>query len=136
MTTVETIPFPRYAHPATNPSVGYPNFRDQVNPPPSSGKLTPTDAALNPVASATRPLTPMASSKPVPAFSVVGPSAAKRPVPMIIAAVSQVAVPRPSDRLSDVAAADGVGLIGANLGERLRDHIELRALPHGDLGNR
>src|SRR5438270_6580949 len=98
MTTVETIPFPRYAHPATNPRVGYPNFRDHVNPPPSSGNLTPTDAALNPVASATRPLIPMASRTPAPAFSVVGPSAAKRPVPTIIAAVRKVAVLRPSDR--------------------------------------
>src|SRR5438270_7462636 len=108
MTTVETIPFPRYAHPATNPSVGYPNFRDHVNPPPSSGKLTPTDAALNPVASATRPLRPMASRSPVPAFSVVAPNAAKRPVPMIIAAVRNVAVVRPSDRRSDDVDFDGV----------------------------
>src|SRR5205809_4066750 len=101
MTTVETMPLPRYAHPAMNPKVWYPNFRDHVNPPPSSGKLTPTDAALNPVASATRPLIQMATRSPVPAFSIVGPSAAKRPVPMIIAAVRNVAVVRPNDRLND-----------------------------------
>src|SRR6266513_1882961 len=101
MTTVETMPLPRYAHPAMNPRVGYPNFRDHVKPPPSSGNLTPTDAALNPVASATRPLALMANRSPVPAFSVVGPSAAKRPVPMIIAAVRKVAVVRPSDRRND-----------------------------------
>src|SRR6266513_1174068 len=109
MTTVETMPLPRYAHPAMNPSVGYPNFRDQVNPPPSSGKLTPTDAALNPVASATRPLMLMASRSPVPAFSAVAPNAAKRPVPMIMAAVSKVAVVRPNDRRNDdVDSAGGV----------------------------
>src|SRR6266513_6416904 len=111
MTTVETMPLPRYAHPEMNPSVGYPNFRDQVNPPPSSGKLTPTDAALNPVASATRPLMLMASRSPVPAFSVVGPGAAKRPVPMIIAAVRRVAVVRPSDRRNDDVDSGAFGHI-------------------------
>src|SRR5204863_2977622 len=111
MTTVETMPLPRYAHPAMNPKVWYPNFRDHVNPPPSSGKLTPTDAALNPVASATRPLRLMANRSPVPAFSVVGPRAAKRPVPMIIAAVRRVAVVRPSDRRND--DVDSVPLLGS-----------------------
>src|SRR5438270_13478195 len=116
MTTVETIPFPRYAHPATNPSVGYPNFRDQVNPPPSSGKLTPTDAALNPVASATRPLMVMASRSRVPAFSAVGRNAAKRPVQMIMAAESKVAVVRPNDRRSE--DVDSVGAVTAGTGAR------------------
>ena len=89
--------------------VWYPNFRDHVNPPPSSGKLTPTDAALNPVVSATRPLILMANRSPVPAFSAVAPNAAKRPVPMIMAAVSKVAVVRPNDRRNDdVDSAGGV----------------------------
>src|SRR6266566_4699370 len=61
----------------------------------------PTEAALNPVASATRPLKIMASSSPLPAFSAVAPSAANKPVPMIMAAVRNVAVVLPSTRRSD-----------------------------------
>ena len=98
MTTVETMPLPRYAQPATKPTVRYPNFRDQVNPPPSSGKLIPTDAALNPVASVTSPLKIIASRTPLPALSTVSPRAANRPVPTIIAAVRNIAVDRPKTR--------------------------------------
>src|SRR5947209_9176497 len=61
----------------------------------------PHEAALSPVASATEPLKIMANGSPLPAFSVVSPSAAKRPVPMIIAAVTSIAVVRPSVRRSD-----------------------------------
>src|SRR5438309_10954951 len=65
----------------------------------------PTEAALRPVASATSPLRMIAKGNPLPAFSVVSPSAAKRPVPMIMAAVRNVAVVRPSVRTNDALGA-------------------------------
>src|SRR5437763_17114026 len=43
----------------------------------------------------------MASGNPLFARSTAGPSAANRPVPTIIAAVSSVAVPRPRARAKD-----------------------------------
>ena len=49
----------------------------------------------------------MASRSPVPAFSAVGPNAAKRPVPMIMAAVSKVAVVRPNDRRNEDVDSEG-----------------------------
>src|SRR6266480_1915062 len=60
----------------------------------------PTEAALNPVASATRPLKRIARSSPLPALSAVAPSAANRPVPMIMAAVRNVAEVLPRARRS------------------------------------
>src|SRR5437867_11953990 len=60
----------------------------------------PTEAALNPVASATNPLKSIARSSPLPDFSAVAPSAANRPVPMIIAAVRNVAELLPRARCS------------------------------------
>src|SRR5437868_5454304 len=61
----------------------------------------PTDAALNPTARMTRPLIVIARSSPLPAILVVSPSAAYRPVPIIIAAVKSVALVGPSVRFND-----------------------------------
>src|SRR5437667_11810855 len=61
----------------------------------------PTEAALRPVASATVPLRMMANGNPLPALSAVSPSAANRPVPMIMAAVRNVAVVGPKVRAND-----------------------------------
>src|SRR6266516_5097186 len=60
----------------------------------------PTEAALSPVASATKPLKIIARSSPLPAFSAVAPSAANKPVPMIMAAVRNVAELLPRARCS------------------------------------
>src|SRR5437762_573114 len=60
----------------------------------------PTEAALNPVASATKPLKIIARSSPLPALSAVAPSAANKPVPMIMAAVRNVAEVLPRARRS------------------------------------
>src|SRR5437660_12268341 len=61
----------------------------------------PTEAALRPVASATRPRKMIANGNPLPAVAVVSPSAAKRPVPIIMAAVRNVAVVGPKLRFND-----------------------------------
>src|SRR6266487_3149719 len=49
-----------------------------------------------------RPPMVIAMRMPLPAFAVADPIAPKMPVPIIIAAVIKVAVPRPSVRASDV----------------------------------
>ena len=80
------------------PIVLWPNARAHVKAPPSSGKFTPSCAALIPVASATLPPMTIAMRIPVPAAAVAAPKAAKIPVPTIIAAVKSVVVTVPSSR--------------------------------------
>jgi hypothetical protein len=48
----------------------------------------------------------MASSRPTPAFSMVSPRAANRPVPMIVAAVRSIAVVRPRMRRNEEFGSD------------------------------
>src|SRR5438876_1125754 len=72
--------------------------------------LTPSCAALNPAASATTPPRTIARSIPVPARAAVAPRDEYRPVPMIMAALRRVAVPRP--RLRDKPRLDRASAAG------------------------
>src|SRR5437588_701439 len=98
------------------PIVSWSHGRAQVKAPPSSGKLTPSWAALMPVASATLPPSSIATRIPLPATWVAAPNAAKMPVPTIIAAVKSVVVSIPSSRLRPLRSRSR--LIGAR---RARD---------------
>src|SRR5437867_6141907 len=85
--------------------------------------LMPTDAALSPTRSTITPPIAMARGRPLPAFSALSPSAAKRPVPMIIAAVRSMAVVLPKARRSDDFGSDRLRFIGAFVTDRLRLRI-------------
>src|SRR5262245_17012153 len=90
-----------YAHPAPRAMVLSPNARAQVHAPPPFSKVTPSEAALRPVARTTKSPSVMASSIPLPAWLMAEPSAAQIPVLLMSDAVTSVIAVRPSDRDSD-----------------------------------